>query len=73
MTRGFLVVHADLLSYYELLPLPIAGGEAPIARAILAGTPVVLRGVDRAQPEVVAKVCQLAEEAIDAHRAGRTP
>ena len=71
--REFLVIHADELGPFDLTPLPIAGGEAPLVRAILAGTPVVLRGIDRAVPSDVARIVRLAEEAIDAHRAaGRT-
>jgi hypothetical protein len=53
-----LEVHADLLSEYDLVPLPIPGGEAPVLRAIQSGRPVKVVGFDRATPRVQARLRQ---------------
>ncbi len=58
--REVIVVQADCLSEYELVPLPIPGGEAPLARAIRDGARVVVRGAGRATPQVLRRLYELA-------------
>jgi len=65
--RGPLIIQADAIAGYDLMPMPgvVAGGhietwESPLSRQIRSGRPVVLRGAARATPSVLRQLYALA-------------